>query len=260
MSPRDLRSLRHQYALFVDREIDAYKEAVSSAHLSRIANLALDALADEPQIGMRELLLAAEVNRFIAKRLRLPSFRSWSGRQRRHANDPQRLEHWGLPPESPLARTVRAAPGDAPVLVSSSRALDSSLFLAANECHVTVVEPDTDAVQHVLSAAGGAGFGSRIHATVLELVDYRPNGELAGVVCTPSAFSGLARHEREEVVAALQRATALGGVHLVESIVDEQVAMPEGELMEWYDGWDVSVVAEGLMEGARAFVAVRPRR
>ena len=67
------------------------------------------------------------------------------------------------------------------------------------------------------------------------------------------AFAGLTVLERERVIAALQRATTDGGVHLVETIVSGQDAITEDELRARYSGWDVSFVQEP--GAARTFLA-----
>ncbi len=90
------RSLRHEYAIYVDREVEAYKSAVSTTHLRRIADAARHALDDNVQVGMRDLLLDAEVNKIITHRLEIPSYAIWRRRLLKHASQPKRPEHWGL--------------------------------------------------------------------------------------------------------------------------------------------------------------------
>lgn len=68
------RSLRAEYDLFVEREVEDYKNSVSTAFLHSIATEAARTLEEGAQLGMREVMLAAEVDRIVAKRLRLPSY------------------------------------------------------------------------------------------------------------------------------------------------------------------------------------------
>src|ERR1035437_8236718 len=96
MTPRSPRSLRHEYSLYLEREIEAYKESVSREHLCGIADFAQNALEGELQLGMRDVLLAAEVDRIIAKRLKIPTFDAWRRRRMRNASEPKRPEYWGL--------------------------------------------------------------------------------------------------------------------------------------------------------------------
>ncbi|MBK8060486.1 MAG: hypothetical protein IPK33_22125 [Gemmatimonadetes bacterium] len=247
------RSLRHDYALFVEREVEAYKEAVSAEHLQRIAVAALAAIEGAAQIGIRDLLLAAEVDRIIARRLELPSFRTWSRRRLACAEDPRRPGYWTLHLDTPVAHVIGRTTRAAPVLVGGGRVMAESLYLAANGCRVTAVDPDEAMVQRVLGDASEAGFGSRVRGLTMEVSDYRPGGALAGVVCAPGVFAGLAEYEREALVTMLQRATLAGGVHVVESMVAEQTAITEEELWERYRGWEVAVVREGRV--GRALVA-----
>ena len=92
MTPRTPRSLRHEYDAYLEREIEAYKESVSRAHLLGIAETAHAALEGDLQLGMRDVLLAAEVDRIIARRLKIPTFDTWRRRRLRNASEPKRPE------------------------------------------------------------------------------------------------------------------------------------------------------------------------
>ena len=109
MTPRTPRSLRHEYDAYLEREIEAYKESVSRAHLLGIAETAHAALEGDLQLGMRDVLLAAEVDRIIARRLKIPTFDTWRRRRLRNASEPKRPEYWGLHPDSPLAAAITPA-------------------------------------------------------------------------------------------------------------------------------------------------------
>ena len=75
MPQRPSRSLKHEYELYVEREIENYKESVPRSVLLSIGDDAVRALAGEQQFALTELLLWDEVDRIIFKRLRLPSYR-----------------------------------------------------------------------------------------------------------------------------------------------------------------------------------------
>jgi hypothetical protein len=250
---RDPKSLHHEYTLYLEREIEAYKESVSTHHLLGIAESAAKILEGELQLGMRDMLLAAEVDRIIAKRLKIPTFETWRRRRLKNASEPKRPEYWGLRSDTPLAQAINSASMHSRVVVSGARVQGSALYLAANGCQVTAIEPERDVVDRVLSAAEEAGLESRVRGLATELSDWRPDGQLAAVICTPAAFAGLSAIEREKVIAVLQTATADGGVHLVETIVAGQEAISEDELRARYTGWDVSFVQEP--GAARTFVA-----
>jgi hypothetical protein len=253
MTARGPKSLRHEYSLYLDREIEAYKDSVSREHLCGIADFAQSALEGELQLGMRDVLLAAEVDRIIAKRLKIPSFETWRRRRVKNSSEPKRPEFWGLRSDTPLAQAINSASLHSRVVVSGARVHGSALYLAANGCQVTAIEPEHDVVERVLSAAEDAGLESRVRGLTTELREWRPDGPLAAVICTPAAFAGLSAFERERVIAVLQTATADGGVHLVETIVAGQEAITEEELRARYTGWEVSFVPEP--GAARTFVA-----
>ena len=253
MTTRAPKSLKHEYSLYVDREIEAYKDSVSREHLCGIADFAQHALEGELQLGMRDVLLAAEVDRIIAKRLKIPSFETWRRRRVKNASEPKRPEFWGLRSDTPLVQAINSASLHSRVVVSGARVQGSALYLAANGCQVTAIEPEHDVVERVLNAAEDAGLQSRVRGLATELREWRPDGPLAAVICTPAAFAGLSALERERVIAVLQTATADGGVHLVETIVAGQEAISEDELRAQYSDWEVSFVQEP--GAARTFVA-----
>lgn len=247
------QSLRHEYDRYVERETELYKESVSPRVLYAIADEAKRALEDGAQLGMSEMLLAAEVDRLIAKRLRLPSYATWRRRRLKNAHELQRPEHWGLRPDTPLTQAIPAKQSLAPVLVAGARAEASALYLAANGCAVTALETERDVVDRVLQAAEDAGLTDRVQGMVADFLTWTPNGPLAAVVCTPAAFAGLSVEERRRVIDLLQRATTDGGVHLVETLVAGQSVMDEEELRARYAGWEISIVPEPGV--SKSFVA-----
>ena len=245
MIQRTPRSLRHEYELYVEREVEAYKESVTRTHLLSIADAAQSNLEGELQLGMRDVLLAVEVDRIIARRLKVPSFETWRRRRMKNASEPKRPEYWGLRSDTPLAHALTSASLKASVVVSGARIQGSALYLAANGCNVTAIEPEADVVERVLDAAEEAGLQARVRGLATDLSAWAPVGPLGAVVCTPAAFAGLSTIERERVIGLLQGATADGGVHLVETIVAGAVALTEDELRANYaSGWDISWVQE----------------
>ena len=244
MNQRRPRSLRHEYEVYVEREVDAYKESVSRQHLLGIAGSASTALEEQLQLGMRDVLLAAEVDRIITRRLKIPSFDVWRRRRLKNASEPKRPEYWGLRADTPLAHAIGGASMRSSVVVSGARVQGSALYLAANGCQVTAIEPEADVVQRVLTAAAEAGLQGRVRGLATELSAWHPEGPLGAVICTPAAFAGLSAIEREAVIALLQSATADGGVHLVETIVAGSEAISEEELTAQYANWECSFMQE----------------
>ena len=238
------RSLRHEFQQYVEREVEDYKNSVSTTFLHSIANEAARALDEGAQLGMREVMLSDEVDRIIARRLRLPSYETWRRRRMKTANELRRPEHWGLRPDTPLAQAFGANSVMASVLVAGARVEGSALYLAANGCEVTAVEPEVAVVNRVLLAARDAGLTEKVRGFVADLVSWTPDGPLAAVICTPAAFAGLSVFERERVIRLLQQATTDGGVHLIETLIAGQALLTEEELRTRYTGWEISMVPE----------------
>jgi hypothetical protein len=65
MAQRLSRSLKHEYELFVEREIENYKESVPRSVLLSIGDDAVRVLADQQQFALTELLLVEEVDKII---------------------------------------------------------------------------------------------------------------------------------------------------------------------------------------------------
>jgi hypothetical protein len=234
------RSLKHEYELYVDHEIEAYKESVSRSTLLAIGDDAVAALRAQPQFALTELVVWEEVDRIIMRRLGLPSYQTWRRRRLRRLKQYRDPGHWGFAPDAPIIRAIGSA-HDSHVLVTGAPSEGSALYLAANGCEVTALESQEDAVERVLAAAYDAGITARVHGCVADLASYAPHVPLSAVICTPAAFAGLTPDERARAIAVLQSATRDGGVHLVETIVAGTQALDLAELAERYAGWQVSV-------------------
>ena len=250
MGHRPSRSLQHEYELYIEREIENYKESIPRSSLLKIGDEAVAALAEHSQLALTELLLWEEVDRIIRARLRLPTYRTWRRRRIKELEEMRRPEHWGLTADHVLVREVRPAP-EARVLVAGAVAGESALFLAANGCEVTTVNEEADDVMRVLEAAEAVGLGDRVAATSGGLRSWTPCEPLFAVVCSSDALTSLSGVERERVIEVLKSATRDGGVHLVEAIAAGAaggVSPSVDELRARYVGWNVSV--EGGAAGA----------
>src|SRR5215212_2666421 len=106
MGHRPTRSLKHEYELFVEQEIENYKESVPRSVLLCIGDDAVSSLSAEPQLALTELLLCEEVDRIIFKRLRLPSYGTWRRSRVKMIDELRRPEHWGLAPDHALVRAL----------------------------------------------------------------------------------------------------------------------------------------------------------
>src|SRR6185295_8231011 len=102
-------SLKREYELFVEREIEDYKDRVPRSAILSIAEEAVQRLHKEEQVTLNELVLWIEVDRIIAARLRLPAYQSWARKRRKQLEQLRRPEAWGLDPNAALARNVPTA-------------------------------------------------------------------------------------------------------------------------------------------------------
>lgn len=240
-APHPQRSLRHEYELYVEDEIEKYKESLPRSMLLTIGDEAAQALAADQQIGLTELLLCEEVDRIIRKRLRLASYRTWRRRRIKMLEELRRPEHWGLQPDDAVVSAVRAS-AEGRVLVAGARDQRSALYLAALGADVTAIDTEADVLERVLDAAHEAGLSGRVHAEVADLGSWLPSAPLSAVVCMPAAFGDLTTDGRARAIGLLQRATLDGGVHLVHTIEAASAQkVPLDELKVHYGGWEISV-------------------
>jgi hypothetical protein len=241
MAQRPSRSLKYEYELYLEREIENYKESVPRSVLLSIGDDAVCALAGQQQFALTELLLCDEVDKIIFKRLRLPGYTTWRKRRIKLLAELRRPEHWGLSRDDLVVRAVQAVAGDSRVLLAGGQMETPALYLAANGCDVTALSAPDD-VQRVLEAAEEAGLGERVHASAAALDSFTPDAPLTAVIYTPAAFAGLSAAERARVIQVLQSATADGGVHLVQTIAaGKRTPVSIEELRRRYRGWDVTV-------------------
>lgn len=248
MASRPARSLRYEYELYVEEEIENYKESIPRNALLSIGDEAVAVLTAQPQLALTELVLAEEVDRLIFRRLRLPTYQTWRRRRLKLLREMRRPEHWGLQADDAVLRAVRAR-GDARVLIAGSAAEAPTLYLAANGCDVTTVAEEDDVLERVLRAAAQAGLAERVHALRADWSAWSPDKELDAVIVTSAALRDLSASQRARVIKLLQRATTGGGVHLVQDLGDAERTVPTlQELESRYRGWSVSVEREGGQE------------
>lgn len=259
MAPRPTRSLRHEYELFVEQEIENYKESLPRSVLLSIGDEAVSSLATHQQLALTELLLCEEVDRIIFRRLRLPTYETWRRRRLKILEELRRPDHWGLRPDDAIVRAVRA-PADARVLVAAAPDDAAALYLAANGCEVTAIAPAVEEVERVMQAAIQAGLGERVHAQIGNLASWTPQAPLSAVIVSRAALEGLSARERARVITVLQSATMDGGVHLVQTIAGSRAASTADgpsveELRSRYRGWEVSVERTEGTARSRTFMA-----
>lgn len=248
------RSLKYEYDLFVENEIEVYKDSISRAALLKIGDEAVAALQSGAQFAMSELLLCDEVDKIIRKRLRVPSYATWRKKELKRLKeleDFRRPERWGVPADSTLAREVHL-PAEARVLVAGASAASAAKYLAAQGCSVMAIDGGSQ-VDNALAPEEAALLAGRIEALPVSLNEWSPDAPLNAVVFTPAAFAGLSSRERHRVIQLLQSATEDGGVHLVDTIIASQAEPTLSELRKSYKGWTISVVDDGTT--SRSFLA-----
>lgn len=256
MASRPQRSLRHEYDLYVEEEIENYKESIQRSALLSIGDEAVSRLGSGDQILLTELLLCEEVNRIIFKRLRLLGYDTWRRKRLKLAKELRRPEHWGLTADHAAVRAM-AQTSEGRVLVAGEAEEGSALYLAANGCQVTTVHRETQALERVLVAANEAGLAERVRAVATDLTMWEPDAPLTAVICAPAALAGLNMKDRRRVIEVLQSATAEGGVHLVQTVgVGKRRKMPSlEELRRRYRGWSVTVEEAGIDGSVNTFMA-----
>ena len=108
MSHLQHRSLKYEYELYVEREIEDYKDSIPRSAILSIGDEAVSRLRAQEQVAFDELVLWAEVDRIITSRLRIPSTAGrnigecalthrWSARSRRV----RKPTCWSRAPEFP---------------------------------------------------------------------------------------------------------------------------------------------------------------
>jgi predicted Fe-Mo cluster-binding NifX family protein len=234
------RSLRYEYELYVENELETYKDSIPRSSLLKIGDEAVAALSQQPQLALTELVVWEEVDRIIKKRLRLPSYPTWRRKRIKLIREYQRPEHWGLRPDGPLVREVRPV-ADANVLVAGDAGERAALYLAAHGCEVFAIDQTRDVVERVVNAAEAAGLTRHVHGYIADLRQWSRDVPLNVVICSPSAFQGLNKRERGQVIQLLQEVTNDGGVHLVDAEPHDDAHGLLQELSAQYAGWKISV-------------------
>jgi hypothetical protein len=252
MTDRAQYSLRYEYELYVEQEIEIYKDSVPRSSILRIGDEAVAFLREREQPEFDELVIWAEVDKIIRRRLRIPSYATWRRRRLKLLAQYRTPEHWGMAPDAPLVREI-VADNESRVLIAGVRQEGPVLYLAARGCRVTALEEDEESMERVVAAAGQVGLNSRVDSLPVGLDSWAPDAPLNAVVCTPAAFAHLTPAQRASVIELLKSATMDGGVHLVETLVAGQAALSDEELRAQYYGWDISIVRDELAN--RTFLA-----
>jgi len=254
-------SLRQEYQEFILQRLEEYKNTIAREELLEIGDEAVRELelSGEGQYLLTEVLLLEHVDRIIARRLRLPSFRRWSQKHRALRLAQREPTHWGLSTEHILVRTAPRLAADDLAVIIGAGALAAALFVAAHDHEVFLVDQDLGAIEGVESRAVSEQLGGRFQALVIQLGGWFPDLLPGLVVLDPVAMADLGAAERHAFLADLQARTRAGGFHVVLPVESRQGVIPLAPeaLQAEYGAWQV----ERRRRGARAgFVATKPPR
>jgi hypothetical protein len=239
------RSLKHEYATYVDLEIERYKDSIPRHALLKLADDAVSELGAATQLVLNELVLVDAVNAMIMRRMKLPNYDRWRRNRLKILDQFRRAEHWGLAASQHLAAAVR--PEEHPhIVVAGPHVEERTLYLAANGAHVTALGElhEEDLVTNVLMAAAQAGISGQVVACADGLDEWAPDRPVGAVVWHTAVLNALSPERRARVMAHLQDATAAGGVHYIEGLRDSSGgAISLRSLVAAYPGWQTPDVA-----------------
>jgi hypothetical protein len=238
MPLRSPRSLRHEYELYVEQEIENYKDSISRSAILKIGDEAVAVLEQAPQCTLTEMVICEEVDRIIMRRLRLPTYRTWRARRVKLLERYRRPEHWGIATDGALVRDVQPA-AEGHVLVAGGSTEGPALYLAAHGSDVTALDDEPDAVQRVVAAAEAAGLTQRVRGCITDLGHWAPDVPLSAVVCSSAALARVPPADVGRVIDTLQGATRKGGIHLLEATSEGSLRLDD--LRAYYHGWEISV-------------------
>ena len=238
------RSFRHEYGHYLENEIEAYKDSLPRMALLALGDEAANGLRTRPNTALTDIVLCDEVNRLIARRLKLPSYRTWRRRYMTQIAALRQPAYWGLDANATLVRELTASSDGEHVLVAGVDVHDAVIFSAALGCSVTTVGDEPEAMERTVAAAEASGLGRRVRACVAGLDQWMPDAGLRVVLCSTGALAQVGADARAEVIDTLQRATLPGGTHFVRAprgaLTDDRPTWVR-ELELQYVGWATSI-------------------
>lgn len=233
------RSLKHEYATYVDLEIERYKDSIPRSALMKLADDAVALMSAGAQLELSELVLCDAVNELIMRRLKLPPYDRWRRNRLRMLEQFRRADHWGLSAAQHLVDAVR--PQEHPhVVVAGPHVEERTLYLAAHGAHVTALGEmdEEELVTKVLVAAAQAGLSGQVVGCADGLDEWLPTVPVRAVIWHAQVLDSLSAERRARVLAHLQNATAAGGVHYIEGVSSEaRLTASIRSLIANYPGW-----------------------
>jgi len=259
---RPPRSLKQEYEEFMLQRIEEYKNMLSREALLEIGDEAISELEANAagQYLLTEVLLLEHVDRVIARRLRLPSFKGWTRKHRALRVAQREPTHWGLAPDSPIVGLARQlTPGDQ-VVVAGAAALAGALFLAAHDAEVFLLDEDLRAIEAAESRAVTEHLAGRFHALVIRVGSWLPDVMPSLVVIHPALIATARARDWEAVLGELQARTRPGGIHLIlpTPTAREVIPLAPDALKALYEQWQITRGKRSRAGGG--FMAVKPER
>ncbi|MCU0625267.1 MAG: hypothetical protein MUF21_02100 [Gemmatimonadaceae bacterium] len=242
MPTQPAHSLKHEYALYIEREVERYKDSIPRTAMLALGDEAVTQMRAAEQLELGEIVLREAVDEIIVRRLRLPHYQAWRRRRLRLQEQYRRAETWGLAAGRALVEAVR--PEEHPhVVVAGPQLQERALYLAANGAHVTALGEyeDESLVDQVLVAAAEVGLAQRIEGFADGIDAWLPTQQVRAVIWHASVLEALGPDRVARVLTLMQDATADGGVHFIEGVDGTRVVLGSASaLAAQYPGWDLS--------------------
>jgi hypothetical protein len=242
MPTQPAHSLRHEYALYIEREVERYKDSIPRTALLALGDEAVTAMRAGEQLELGELVLREAVDEIIVRRLRLPPYQAWRRRRLRLQEQYRKAETWGLVAGRALVEAVR--PEEHPrVIVAGPQLQERALYLAANGAHVTALGEyeDEPLVDQVLVAAAEVGLATRIEGYADGIDAWLPEQPVHAVVWHAAVLEAMGPDRVARVLTLMQDATADGGVHFIEGVDGTRLVLgTPTALQAQYPGWLLS--------------------
>jgi hypothetical protein len=259
---RSLPSLEHQYQEFLFQRIESYKGSIPRGEILAFGGEAASELEAEAadQFILTEMLLSETVDRMIAERLGLPSFKKWRkqyGGVRQGQREPG---HWGIESSSALVALLPRLEVEDNVLVIGAGAHGEACLLAAFGAEVTFADGDLRVVTNLEARLDGESLSGRFRGCVASLGEWLPafDRELDLVVIDAGTLSSLGHALRQALIIELRHLTHEGGVHVL--LPGDRGAAPEGYLSHYPD-WDREPLGpsrKGKASRSRGVIVRRP--
>jgi len=209
------RSLRQEYAEFIEQRIEEYKERLTRTELLSLADDAVRELelASAEQLVLTEVLMLEHVDRLIMKQLNLPTFRKWRHKHVRMRQAQRDAAYWSVDESGPITDIARRLDPFDSALILGEEAIPTALFLAAHQWPVLFIDPTLEAVDEAEKLANQEALAPRLQALVVQLGHWLPDVNPTLVVLDRKSLADLDAPLRVRALDAFKRMTKPGGIH-----------------------------------------------